>query len=110
MDGKKFFREVKRITKETGKRKFKTLIKEIDGILYGYRHDLGNQWNAACYRRGAEILQVGCLESSAVEWKILSNHETVLQSGFALDGINIRSYAQIIAFAFLASVYRGKIA
>lgn len=96
--------------KETGRRKFKNLLKEIDGILYGYRHDLGNQWYAACYRYGAEMLQIGCLESSAVEWMILSDRKKVLQSGFALDGIDIRSYAKIIAFAFLASINRGKIA
>lgn len=98
------------MTKETGKRKFKALIKEVDSLLCGYRHDLGNQWYAACYRRGAEFLEIYCLDSSAVEWKILSNRETVLQSGFALNGINIRNYASIIAFSFQASVYRGKIA
>lgn len=96
--------------KETGRRKFKNLIKEVDSLLCGYRHDLGNQWFAACYRHDTEMLQVACLESSAVEWVILSDRKKVLQSGFALDRIDIRSYAQIIAFAFLASINRGKIA
>lgn len=96
--------------KETGRRKFKTLIKELDSLLCYYRKDAREHWNSACYKNGSEFLQVGCLESSAVEWMILSDTETVIKSGFALDGINIRNYAQIIAFAFLASINRGKIA
>lgn len=96
--------------KETGRRKFKALIKEVDSLLCKYRIDAKEHWDSACYMNGAESLQVACLNSSAVELTILSNRETVLQSGFALDGINIHSYAKIIAFAFLASINRGKIA
>lgn len=96
--------------KETGRRKFKALIKEVDSLLCKYRIDAKEHWDSACYMNGAEFLQIGYLESSAVEWEILSDRETVLQSGFALDGINIRNYASIIAFAFLASINRGKLA
>lgn len=96
--------------KETGRRKFKALIKEVDSLLCKYRIDAKEHWDSTCYMDGAEFLQIGYLKSSAVEWTILSNREIVLQSGFALDGINIRNYASIIAFAFLASINRGKIA
>lgn len=96
--------------KETGRRKFKALIKEIDLLLCGDRKDAMEHWDSACYMNNTEFLQVACLNSSAVEWMILSDRKKVLQSGFALEGIDIRSYAKIIAFAFLASINRGKIA
>lgn len=98
------------MTKTTGRRKFKALIKEVDSLLCRYRADAGKQWYSACYMDGAEFLQIICLNSSAVEWGILSGIETVIGSGFALDGINVGSYAKIIAFAFLASINMGKLA